>query len=128
MYLTRADRTPFDRRAADVQSLCVKIESTSPSSPSARSQPPAAALLLACSGDVAPAITDATAGRLSNHEKASSSIVHLRDSENSISRSTTARFRCVSSLSPLPESRRLPAGAAWPRRYLPVSRPLASGK
>jgi hypothetical protein len=83
-----------------VQAGRVAIESTSVSSVSVSSHLAAAALLLACSGEVAPAITDATAGRPSTHEKASSSIVCPRLSENSTSRSTTARFLSVSSLSP----------------------------
>ena len=57
-------------------------------------------------------IADATPGRLSSHEKASSSIVYPRDPENSMSSSTMVRFRSVSSLSPLPESRRLPSGGS----------------
>jgi hypothetical protein len=64
-------------------------------------------LLLACSDDVAPAITEATAGRVSSHEKASSSIVCPRDSENSMSCSTTVRLGSVSRLSPLLDWREL---------------------
>jgi hypothetical protein len=72
------------RCPATVQTGPVTIESTSASSASVSFQPAAAALFLACSGDVAPAITDATSGRLSSHEKASSSIVCPRDPENSM--------------------------------------------
>jgi hypothetical protein len=104
------------------------IASISASSASVSCHPAAATLDFTCSDDVAPAITDATAGRSSSHERASSRMVCPRDSENSISFSTTVRFRFVSKLSPLLDRRRLPSGACWSWRYFPVSSPLASGK
>ena len=82
-----------------------------------------------CGGDIAPAITEATAGCASSHDTASSSSVCPRDAANWVRPSTTARFCATNTfVAHPPSARRVPQGGRWPQRYLPVRSPLASGK
>jgi hypothetical protein len=85
---------------------------------------PAAAFARTCSGFVAPAITEATGGCAASPPIATSSSDRSRSRANASSASM--RSYCSSAISR--PCRRVPYGAAWPRRYLPVRRPCASGK
>ena len=81
-----------------------------------------------CSGDVAPAITEATCGREASHENASSSSVCPRVAANAFSASAIWTFLSVVNREVHDSERRLSAGTGFPGWYLPVNNPLASGK
>ena len=91
----------------------------------------AATLAETCPADVAPAITEARAGWARRRAKASSRMVCPRCSAKLMSASTTSRLcsentrACCSAEVVV---RRVPLRWSAPRRYLPVSRPLYSGK
>ena len=91
----------------------------------------AAAFARTCSGDVAPAMTLPTAGVPASHESASSGSVCpcvLRVlGERARRRRSARRWRSARRIVPH-AARREPSGCSSPRRYLPVSIPLASGK
>src|SRR5579862_2741409 len=89
----------------------------------------AAALTLTCSGEVAPAITEATPGWAASQATASSSTVWPRSSAKAVSASTRSKFSSVRTEEKYDcDDRRAPAGYSAPRRYFPVSNPDASGK
>ena len=93
-------------------------------------QVPPATLAAICSGFVAPAITEATAGRASSQPKARSSTLWPSRPASSSSAATAASRSSDSWLaarSPMAASR-VPSGGGAPARYLPLSSPLASGK
>src|SRR5438874_1462675 len=116
------DRVPRHRPVAP-RSRPSALSSSSSSGES--SQSAAAALARTCSGFVAPAITEATAGCDASPAIASSSRECPWSDANSSSASTWSNASSVSRSEP---SSRDPAGGGSPRRYLPVSSPLASGK
>ena len=94
-----------------------------PRRPRSAPRHPAATFARTCSGFVAPEMTELTAGIASRPPTATSSIAMPRSSAKLCSAS--ARSHRPSGIS-RPASR--PSVASSPRRYLPVSRPLASGK
>src|ERR1035438_8773345 len=77
----------------------------------------AAALAFTCSGETAPAMTDATVGWAASQENASSNSEWPRPAAKPISRSTLPAFSSVKTFGPHPVSPRLPLGGGWPRRY-----------
>ena len=85
-----------------------------------------------CSGDVAPAMTEAMVGRQASHDIASSRIVWSRSVANAVSFSSTSKVRSLTILlhAALRHGREpgAPPGGGLPRVTLPVSIPLASGK
>src|SRR5690242_11474445 len=90
------------------------------------SQSPAAALARTCSGRVAPAITEPTAGSAPRPAIATSSNVRPRSAANRSSASTASNER--SEIAAPRAASLVPSGGGSPRRYLPVSNPFASGK
>jgi hypothetical protein len=79
---------------------CDKILSISARSDSDNRQPVEAALVFTCSGDVAPAITETTAGLKANHDMANSTSVRPREVANFSSDSTKRRFSSVKGFVP----------------------------
>ena len=105
--------------------------STSASTSSPGRHAPAATLAATCSGLVAPAMTEATAGRLSSHPNARSSTLCPWRRGQRVQRGHLGQ-PLVAQLSggrASPKAaRRVPSGGGSPARYLPLSSPLASGK
>ena len=89
-------------------------------------QSPAATFCSTCSTLVAPAITDPTVGMAASPPIATWSSDTPRSPANSSIASMREKSACSNGSVCL--ASRVPAGAASPRRYLPVSRPRASGK
>ena len=85
---------------------------TSASSSSVSRHPAAAAFDRACSGFVAPAMTETTVGRARSHENASSRIVRPRYSAKGISFSTIPRFTSESRGKKRGSPKRVPLGGA----------------
>ena len=122
---------PVDGRVPRAACPPARTASIATRSSASSRQSAAPALARTCSGDVAPAITDAIAGRPTSQANASSSRVWSRSAANASSRSTTSNWRSESAFarrSSGTPARRVPGGGGSPRRYLPVSTPLASGK
>src|SRR5262249_243899 len=93
-------------------------------------QVPASTLALICSGDAAPAITEAAVGCAASPPIARCSSVTPASAATFSSASTLSKLRSLRKRGAigLPLPRRAPSGPSSPRLYLPVSRPLASGK
>ena len=94
------------------------------------STPPPRRSSAACSGLVAPAITEATVGWASSQAMASSVTVWPWSAAYDVyasTRSNASSVACLPNRSLLP-AKRVPAGNSSPRTYLPVSIPDARGK
>ena len=87
---------------------------------------PAATFCSTWSTEVAPAITDPTVGSAASPPMATWSSETPRSAANFSIASRVSKSACSSGALCL--ASRVPDGAASPRRYLPVSRPRASGK
>ena len=85
----------------------------------------AAAFALTCSGEVAPAMTEAMPGCAASHENASSRRVCPRCETNSINASTIARLRSVYTFGPNPAWPRLPSGGGPPAPVLARKQPTS---
>ena len=127
----RLDGRPARRRRPDREGRCepgLREAASSSSSVGVSCQLPAATLARTCSGFVAPAITDAMpvdrgepADRELEQRVPTCRVANASSSSTRASRSSLSR----PSFSPLS---RAPSGSGSPRRYLPVRRPLSSGK
>ena len=112
----------FARAQEIIVQRCVPCHSSHPTDP---------VLDRTWSGEVAPAMIDAIWGRPASQDMASSSSVWPCSVAKASRRSTTSK-----AASPMAASRRsagnpamrVPSGGSSPRRYLPVSIPLARGK
>ena len=103
-----------------------EILSSSASSSPVGSHSPAAALARICSAEVAPAITEAQPGCAARPPMAISRMETPRSAPQSMSASTVSSFSSVTRCDRV--AILLPTGSSLPRRTLPVSIPLASGK
>ena len=83
-----------------------------------------------CAGCGAPARTRGTGGWLASQPIARSTMLCPADSANASSLASVWKLPSVSTRSAMPPApaRRVPSGAGSPWRYLPVRKPLASGK
>src|SRR2546430_11346091 len=105
-----------------------RIASSSARSSAVGSHAPAATLAATCSGVVAPAITLATVGLAARPPIATSSRLRPRASAYAWSASTLAHGALASRSRYRSPASRVPGAGGSPRRYLPLSRPEASGK
>ena len=87
---------------------------------------PAAALALSCSGDIAPAMTEAQPGCAARPPMATCRMDTSRSAPQAMSASTLSSLSSVTY--PERAASRVPGGISSPRRTLPVSSPFASGK
>ena len=86
------------------------------------------ALVLTCSADVAPAITDDTTGCEASHDSAISVSERPRSAPHASSRSSLSKLASLSADWKYDALSREPSGGVCPRRTLPVNTPDASGK